>query len=116
MFTFLEENDMSIGIRTDLGYEIQLDEVHVGYIYASVLEDDILFVEWIELDPEQQGKHYLRQILSEYMQLVCVQSLLFECGNEKLAMYQHLGSEILDYDNFRETYRMKLEYSNLQTR
>lgn len=112
MFTFVEENNGIIGIRTDLGYEIQLDGKHIGYIYSSIMEHGI-FVEYVELDSEQQGKHYFRQVLKEYMDFVHVRELYFDCGDDLLSMYQHIGSHIIGYDDFIEMYHMKLEYIEL---
>ena len=110
MYAFLEKKENTIGIQTDHGYDVLLNGEHIGYIYTSDMEDGI-FIEWVEIKKEQRGKHFFRGLLLGYMKYVHVKEIFFECGENLLTMYQHFGSVVLEYDDFREIYYMKLNLS-----
>ena len=100
------------GIVIDDGFDIKRDDAIIGEGGVSVLEySHSIVLEWVELFEGARGTHLFREVLKAIFRHFNVDVLLLESSQEYKTLYEYLGAEQEDYDEFREmwTYRLMLD-------
>lgn len=105
-----------LGYKTDFSFRISFSCVDIGHVHISRMEDENLFIEWIELFPAYRGKGYLRQVFLTVMDHFKKDMLIFESSEAHKDTYTHIGAVVRNYDSFREMTEFKLHRDRLKTK
>ncbi len=112
-----ERDEHYIGLYWEEVYAIKLKAKYIGFFYLIYGEDysdygdhDCIYIQWAELHKEYRGKGYFTKAidcLKTYFRDKGKSFITFECNDDLLEMYQHLGAKRLSYDEFREMSKMR---------
>lgn len=107
----LPKNDMykELGIQVDFSFKIYADDTEIGHIHISILNGDVIYLEWVQIYLQYQGQHYLRYVLIALMDYFGRDVVFFEASEENIVMYQHLGAEVIASPSLWQNTAMKLE-------
>lgn len=98
------------GFPYDLVYSIHFNDVTVGIIYISFLEQSSLFINWIEFMSPFRHKGILRYV-SDALKLLNVSSIRLACESKYLPRYKSLGFTEIDYDAITELHHLEVQCS-----
>ena len=99
-----------MGIRFDTVYEIKNEQgIQIGIIYLSDIDEDNVYIEWIEFMTPFRSKGYLRSTFKTLYELTGGKTIKFECEERLLKKYLRIGCTQVGNDDCTENYKMKYE-------
>lgn len=94
-----------MGILFDGVYQINDGNCPIGLIYISDMENENIYIEWLEILSVFRGKGYLREIMNKLSELF-KKEIRFECSEDLRLKYLHVGCHEHGIDEITENYQM----------
>ena len=97
-----------MGISFDQVYEIlSEDNVHIGIVYLSEIDDENIYIEWIEIMTPFHGQGNLRATFHALWNLTGGKTIRFECDDKLRKKYIGIGATMEGFNDLTENYSMK---------
>lgn len=111
------DNPEEIGVSYEDCFRIIKDGTAIGTVWMNTRTVDINidnaleipYIEWLEFELIHRGKGYLREALQEILFMYQAEWMQFECSDELLEKYQHIGAIHKEYDGIREIHTLWLK-------
>lgn len=101
--------DIYLGISVDEVLYISYGDDVIGVCGITYMENpEELYLEWVELYAEYAGQHRFRPALTAIAKHFNAKTLIFETNEDNKPIYDHLGAEETDYDDFRKMWEYRL--------
>lgn len=110
----------TIGCHSDNAYEIVVQGIIMGIILISDCNphwgDVCTFIEWVDIAPNCRGKGLFSRVISEVFSLYNTEEIHFECSEENLPMYLHMGAVEKGISELTENHMLVLSHENFEKR
>lgn len=111
-----------VGLSCDEFFEIYIEDFNSYKLGGILMIDNVnphygyecTFITWVELYPEYQNRKLFPEVLSKIFDFYGAKELHFECSDENLSLYLHLGAIETGISECTENHMMILEKENLK--